>query len=58
MNTMIEKAKSLTVDELKIEIAKVMVSHEDHAGVLLDVLLSALETKISDEEFIVYCDSM
>jgi len=58
MNAMIEKAKSLTSEELKAQIAIFMTSEEDYAGVMLDALLSALETKINEKEFIDFCDSM
>lgn len=55
---MLEKAKTLTVTELKIEAEKMSQCFEDYAGYVLTALLDALESKVTEQEFIAFCDKL
>ena len=57
-NTMIQIASQLTVVELKNEIIKMMNDFNDYANNVLVALLSALESKVSENEYIAFCDSL
>ena len=55
---MLEKAKSLTIEDLKVEAVKMNQCHEDYAHHVLTALLDALESKITEQEFVDFCDQL
>jgi len=55
---MIETAKQLPTEELKANIVKMYNNMEEYAGIILDALLQVLETRITENEFIMFCDSI
>lgn len=55
---MVEKAKTLTVAELKTEAGKMSQCFEDYAHYVLTALLDALESKITEQEFVDFCDQL
>ena len=55
---MTAKLSGFTVAELKTQ-AKVFANdHSDHANLVIDSILAALEPKISEREFIRFCNSL
>lgn len=55
---MVEKAKTLTVAELKTEAGKMSQCFEDYADHVLMALLDALESKVSEQEFVEFCGKL
>lgn len=55
---MVEKAKTLTVAELKTEAGKMAQCFEDYADHVLMALLDALESKVSEQEFVEFCEKL
>lgn len=51
-------ANQMTVADLKEQAIKMMNSVESHASDVLNALLNALESKVSEEEFVAFCDAM
>ena len=55
---MTAKLSGFTVAELKTQ-AKVFANdHSDHANLVIDAILAALEPKISEREFIRFCNAI
>ena len=57
-NKMIETAKILPVSELKKQIAVFMADTSEDAGLMFNVLLTALETKMPEAEYVAFCASL
>ena len=55
---MTAKLSGFTADELKAQVKVFAADHSDHANLVIDAILSALEPKISEREFIMFCDSI
>jgi hypothetical protein len=55
---MIATAAALPVSELKIQIAKFMNDTTDGATTIFSALLDALEGKVSESEFVEFCESL
>lgn len=55
---MVKKAKSLTVEELKAEAAKMAQCLEAYADHVLMALLDALESKVTEQEFVEFCEQL
>ena len=55
---MVEKAKSMKIEDLKSEAAKMAQCYEDYAHYVLTALLDALESKITEQEFVDFCDQL
>ena len=55
---MVEKAKSMKIEDLKSEAAKMAQCFEDYADHVLMALLDALESKVSEQEFVEFCDQL
>lgn len=55
---MVEKAKSLTIEDLKAEAVKMNDCLEDYAYHVLNALLDALESKVSEQEFVEFCNEL
>jgi hypothetical protein len=58
LENMTKIASQMTVADLKEQGIKMMNSVESHSADVLNALLNALESKISEEEFIAFCDAM
>jgi hypothetical protein len=58
LENMTKIASQMTVADLKEQGIKMMNSVESHSADVLNALLNALERKISEEEFIAFCDAM
>ena len=57
LETMTQIASQMTVTDLKEQATKMFKSAEEYAGDVLNSLLNALELKVSEEEFINFCNS-
>ena len=55
---MLEKAKSLTIEDLKVEAVKMNQCYEDYTHHVLTALLDALESKVSEQEFVEFCNQL
>lgn len=55
---MISVAQSLSVEALKAEIKKWMSDTSDDAGVMFNVLLTALENKMPEADYVAFCDAL
>lgn len=55
---MIATAQALPVTELKSQIIKLMDDTSDSAGTLFNVRLTALEGKISESEYVEFCNAI
>jgi len=55
---MVAKAATLNADELKAEVARLMDDHSEFAGILIDVVLTALEPKIPTAEYVEFCNAL
>jgi hypothetical protein len=51
-------ANQMSVADLKEQAIKMFNSMESHAGDVLNSLLNALESKVSEDEFTSFCESM
>jgi hypothetical protein len=58
LENMTKIASQMTVADLKEQGIKMMNSVESHSADVLNALLNALESKVSEEEFIAFCDAM
>ena len=58
LNTMTEIASQMTVADLKLQAVEMFNSVEAYAGDVLNALLNALELKLSEQEFISFCEAM
>ena len=52
------KLETLTVNELKIELTKLMDNHESGSALVWSAALDVLESKISEKEFVEFCDNL
>lgn len=57
MKAIINKIKTYTTDLLK-EVITESMSNDNIKQVVIDALLDELETRISEEEFINFCDAL
>ena len=57
-NKMIETAKILPATELKKQIAIFLADTSEDAGLMFNVLLTALEEKIPEAEYVAFCASL
>ncbi|QIY82545.1 hypothetical protein HER18_02800 [Chryseobacterium sp. NEB161] len=57
MNAIINKIKTYSTDLLK-EVITESMSNDKIKQVVLDALLDELETRISEKEFISFCDAL
>jgi hypothetical protein len=55
---MTEIASQMTVADLKEQAVKMFNCFEDYADDVLSSLLAALESKVSEEEFVSFCEAM
>ena len=55
---MTDLACKLSIEELKIQIVKLMDDDADHVGDVFIAMLSALEAKIPEAEYVAFCDSI
>ena len=58
MDKMIETAAQLNAKTLKAEIKKLANVFTDEADLLIQAMLGALQQKISESDFVAFCDSM
>lgn len=58
LEKMTSVANQMTVADLKEQAIKMMNSVESHATDVLNALLNALESKVSEDEFVAFCDAM
>lgn len=56
--TAFKKFDLCKVEELKAEAKKLMDNHEDGAGVAFVILLDYLETKMTETEYVEFCDNL
>ena len=55
---LVTTASVLSVDTLKSEVVAWMANTSDEAGVMFNVLLTALENKMPEAEYIAFCDAL
>jgi len=55
---MIATAQALTVDELQTQVIKFMADTSDTAGTMFNVLLTALESKMPEADYVEFCNSL
>ena len=55
---MIATASTLSVDELKKQIIIFMDCDPEYAAEVFSVMLAALESKLSEKDFIEFCDAI
>lgn len=56
--TLIERIETLSVENLKACAKGLFVNDADSAGVALDAALTELELRLSETDFIEFCDSL
>jgi|RifCSP16_1_1023843.scaffolds.fasta_scaffold383778_1 hypothetical protein len=55
---MIATAQTLSVAEIKAQIVRLMDDTSESAGTLFNVMLSALEGKVSESEYVEFCNAI
>lgn len=55
---MISAAQTLPVTEIKAQIVRLMDDTSEDAGTLFNVMLTALEGKVSESEYVEFCNAM
>lgn len=55
---MIAAAQTLSVDELQIQVTKYMADTSENAGTLFNVLLTALESKMPEADYVAFCGTL
>lgn len=55
---MIATASALSVDQLQVQVKKYMADTSEGAGIVFNVLLTALEEKMDEGEYIDFCDAL
>lgn len=58
MNAMTKLAAKLTTKELMVQARKMAESTEDYATDVLNVLLTVLDGRIPESEYVAFCDSL
>ena len=56
--TMVSTAETLSIEELKLQVAKYMNEFSDEAGTMFNVMLTALENKMPEAEYTDFCNSL
>ena len=47
-----------SIEDLKKRLVELMNSHEQGAGIVFNILLDYLESKMPESEFVAFCDSL
>ena len=55
---MVSTAQTLSVAEIKAQIIRLMDDTSESAGTLFNVMLSALEGKVSESEYVEFCNAI
>ncbi|MHB0992715.1 MAG: hypothetical protein ACYC0M_15760 [Burkholderiales bacterium] len=58
MQKMIDIAKKLSVEKLKLEIVRYHNDFSEIAEIVLSALMPALESKISESEYVEFCNAL
>lgn len=56
--TLQERTESLSTEKLKACAAGLYVNEAESAGVALDAVLTELELRLNESDFIAFCDSL
>lgn len=54
---MVATAEKLSIGELKSQVAKLMGDNSETAGTMFNVMLTALENKMPEAEYVAFCES-
>lgn len=55
---MVSTAQSLSAQELKDQAVKLMNDSTEGAGIMFNVVLTALESKMPESEYVEFCNAM
>ena len=56
MEKLIAKAETMTTEQVKESIAKLWDDFQDGSDIVIDVLFSVLMNRLSESEFVEFCD--